>query len=296
MDETRSLKKWLLPTVLTAVTVTNMFMMVAVGLLLGILFLCCDSRPVARRVALASLAAPVILSVELLTPVASFFVAVSALSGALALRKNWFSTVTSSALIASLIAAALSVALILNTAEIASWRQMEKEALALHEHWQKVASSDSESMEALARSSHIVVLLLPGQFILMMLASFFIAVLAFRTYGEYQVPLSLGCTHFQQYRFEDHWIWVVIAGLVLVLLTRNPGLHRVAANLLFVMGVLYVIRGLAVIFHFIAMRNGGLLMRILAVLLCLTPMCLFHLVFGLLDTWADFRKAVPADR
>ena len=69
-----------------------------------------------------------------------------------------------------------------------------------------------------------------------------------------------------------------------------------AINILFVMGMLYIIRGLAVMFYFIAKRQGGMLLRVLLVVLCLTPMVMFHLVFGLLDTWVDFRRSVPAIR
>jgi uncharacterized protein YybS (DUF2232 family) len=68
---------------------------------------------------------------------------------------------------------------------------------------------------------------------------------------------------------------------------------RLSMNLLFVMGVLYVIRGLSVIFHFVHQRRGGILLRLLVILLCFTPLVMIHLGLGLADTWFDFRRSVP---
>ena len=177
-----------------------------------------------------------------------------------------------------------------------NWISLEQESLALQKQWGQMAGADIESRMNLERTASLVVLLLPSQYVLMLLASFFIAVLMFRRWGQSAYPLSLGCTQFNQYRFEDHWIWLLILGLALILLPEKGMVHRLALNMLFVMGVLYVVRGLAIMFYFITVKKGGVFIRVLAVTLCLTPVCLMHLAFGVFDTWADFRKTVPAGR
>ena len=89
-------------------------------------------------------------------------------------------------------------------------------------------------------------------------------------------------------------MWLIIAGLAAgVLAGGNEIVMRLSLNLLFVMGVLYVIRGLSVMFHFVQQRKGGLFIRLLIIVLCFTPLVMVHLAFGLLDTWIDFRRSVP---
>jgi len=297
MEKGRTRYKWLPLAVAAAFALSNPFMLVAVGTCLGLIFLCCDKRAAYRKVAGIALLPLVALGLWL-APILTFFALGASFFGVWTLRENFFSTVTSSALVGSLAAAALTVILIWATGG-EGWQKIEENAAAVQERWQQMATSeetaDLDRLEAWERWNRMAVRLLPGQFMMMMIISFFLTVIIYRRYGETDHPLSLGCSHFYQYRFEDNWIWMVILGLVLVLLfTSNEVLVRLALNILFVMGILYVIRGLAVMFYFIAMRNGGIILRVLLVALCLTPMILFHLLFGLLDTWLDFRKTVPA--
>ena len=101
---------------------------------------------------------------------------------------------------------------------------------------------------------------------------------------------------------------MVIAGLVVALLfSSNEPMLRIALNILFVMGIFYLIRGVAVVFFLlfflVRVRNYGIFLRVFIILtrifwvmICLSPLVIFHLFFGLLDTWIDFRKTVPALR
>ncbi len=297
MSKSARYDRWIIPAALAGLTLTNWFMLVAVGLLIGLMFLCCDRRPSMRLAGAASLIGPAVVGWLTMDAISLTFAVSASLAGMFILRSNIFSSLTSGALLASL-AGIAGVLLLFAAGTVApeNWSSLENQAADVQKQWGLVTGDDVESRLALERTVKMVVALLPSQYILMLLASFVISALGFRRWGEPSIPLSLGCTSFDQYRFEDHWIWAVILGLVLVLLVGGGWPERLAQNLLFVMGVLYVIRGLAVMFFFIAVKGGGLFFRLLAVLLCLTPVCLFHLAFGLLDTWMDFRRTVPENR
>lgn len=98
----------------------------------------------------------------------------------------------------------------------------------------------------------------------------------------------------RDFRFHDQLIWLVIAGLVLLLLPLGPAANRVAANLLVFMGALYALRGVAV-FVFLAGRAPS---RLSVFFGALAALFLSHLVLtaavlvGLGDTWLDVRRRV----
>jgi len=234
-------------------------------------------------------------------PLLTFFALSASLGTVWILRKNLFSTVTSSTLVGCLIATILTFFVIWTTGA-EKWEKIENDLVSFQqEQLQQLAGKpeefESDRLELFNQIDRFQVRILPANIILLMIASFFLAVIIFRHFGESDLHLSLGCSHFNQYRFEDSWVWVVIAGLVVALFfSFNEPMLRIALNILFVMGILYVIRGSAIMFFFIARRNGGIILRVLVVALCLTPMVMFHLIFGLLDTWIDFRKTVTATR
>ncbi len=297
MTRKDTISRWLPLAVAAAVGVTSPFMLMAVGFPLALLFLSCDLRPAWRWGGLLLLV-PLGLASFLANPMLALYAAVAGLAAALLLRGNYFSSVTSSALSAALVAAAITVAVGLGPGA-GQWRTIEQESRQVQQHWRQVAQEgdrlNQEQLESWDRWNELSLKLLPGQFALMMVAGVFITVLLFRRHGQTRQHLSLGCSRFGGYRFEDSWVWLVILSLAAVLLFRgNPWVARVVMNLLFVMGVLYALRGLAVIFHFVPRSRGGALFRVLVVSLCLTPLVLFHLLVGLLDTWADFRRSVPS--
>lgn len=96
-----------------------------------------------------------------------------------------------------------------------------------------------------------------------------------------------------EFRFRDELVWLVIAGLALVLLPLGAGAQRAGSNVLTFMGVLYAVRGAAVL---LAMIGGlGPVATVVTVLLLvlLAPALAIlmgaALVVGLTDTWLDFR-------
>lgn len=287
---------WLPLALAAAITVTNPFLMLGAGAALGLLVLCCDNRTRWRQLAAASLV-PLAAFGLWYSPLLVLFATASALTAVLSLKGNLFSSVTSSALIGCTAGALITAGVVFYGAD-QLWLELEKGVVESQRTLQQMASDsaagDVEQEIAWEQMNRMIVRLIPGQYVLMMVAGFFLAVIVFRRFGRSGFHLSLGISIFIQYRFEDNWVWVVIAGLAgLVLSGGNEIVIRVAMNLLFVMGVLYVIRGLAVMFHFVQQRKGGFLMRLLIIVLCFTPLVVIHLVLGLLDTWIDWRRSVP---
>ncbi|MBW7997601.1 MAG: DUF2232 domain-containing protein [Candidatus Glassbacteria bacterium] len=286
---------WLPLAIAAAIAVTNPFLMVGAGGALGLLVLCCDNRLRWRQLAALSLV-PIVAFGIWYNPLLALFAAASALVAVYCLKGNYFSSVTSSALVGCAAGAALT-AVAVTSGAWESWAQLESSVLESQQMLQQMASDsaagDVEQEIAWQEMNLLVVRLMPGQFGLMMVAGFFLAVIVFRRYGRSKFHLSLGISSFIQYRFEDNWIWAVVAGLAGGVLAGGSELIlRLSLNLLFVMGVLYVIRGLSVIFHFVLQRKGGIFLRLLTIVLCFTPLVMIHLALGLLDTWIDFRRNV----
>jgi hypothetical protein len=98
----------------------------------------------------------------------------------------------------------------------------------------------------------------------------------------------------RDFRFNDQLIWVLIAGIILLLATNYPGVDRVGHNVLLFMGALYALRGLAV-FVFLATGSKSVATMILGALafVFLYPVALTAaLLMGVGDTWLDVRRRV----
>lgn len=102
-------------------------------------------------------------------------------------------------------------------------------------------------------------------------------------------------TPLKELRFEDQLVWVFIAGLLMVAVAAGDGWTRAGSNTLVFMGVLYVLRGAAVVLFL----NGGLsllggLVLALAMLLVAPVILGAALLIGLGDTWLNVREKVRA--
>jgi hypothetical protein len=100
----------------------------------------------------------------------------------------------------------------------------------------------------------------------------------------------------RSFRFNDHLVWVLIGG-VLLLVLQWEGFTRLGANAVVFMGALYAVRGAAVILFL----SGGLSLLgyvLLAVaVLFVPPLVLTGAVLvGIGDTWLDVRKRVSEAR
>lgn len=99
-----------------------------------------------------------------------------------------------------------------------------------------------------------------------------------------------------EFRFNDQLVWVLIAGILLVMLPLDAVAARAGWNALFFMGSLYALRGVAV-FLFLSSGAPTLVSVIFGVFaaLFLYPLVLTAaLVVGLGDTWLDVRSRVAA--
>ena len=95
----------------------------------------------------------------------------------------------------------------------------------------------------------------------------------------------------REFRFNDHLVWVFIAGLVLLVAQWQDVLSRVGANTVVFMGALYAVRGAAVILFL----SGGLSLfgyvMLAFGLVFLPPLVLTGaMVIGIGDTWLDVRR------
>jgi len=98
------------------------------------------------------------------------------------------------------------------------------------------------------------------------------------------------------FRFNDHLVWVLIGG-VLLLVLRAGAFARVGANAVVFMGALYAMRGAAVILFL----SGGLSLfgYVLLVfgIIFLPPLVVTGaVVVGIGDTWLDVRKRLGGTR
>jgi hypothetical protein len=109
-------------------------------------------------------------------------------------------------------------------------------------------------------------------------------------------PLLPPTERFREYRFSDHAVWLLILGLALVLgraQAKVAGLElfRWGANLLAVVAVLYLARGLAVYASAASRTARHVTFILVIVAIVLWPIAGSGLaLLGLADSWIDFRR------
>jgi hypothetical protein len=107
-------------------------------------------------------------------------------------------------------------------------------------------------------------------------------------------PLGPAALPFRAFTFSDQLVWAIVAGLGLVLTPAGPTLRDVGANLLLVGGVLYAMRGLAVLRSAAGRLPAAVTVAVTIAALVLLPFVLGGLtLLGLADTWLDFRRRIP---
>lgn len=102
---------------------------------------------------------------------------------------------------------------------------------------------------------------------------------------------------FRDFRFEDRLVWVLVAGLALLLAPAGEELARVGENAVLFMGGLYLLRGTAVLFWVGAatVTSGWMAALWIVAALALYPVAaLAALVLGLGDTWLDVRRRLAS--
>lgn len=93
-----------------------------------------------------------------------------------------------------------------------------------------------------------------------------------------------------EFRFNDHLVWIMIVGLVLLSVGLGDGATRLGANLAVFMAGLYALRGLAV---GMGVSGGislfGYAMIALGLVFMAPAVVAFAVLLGVADTWLDLR-------
>lgn len=158
------------------------------------------------------------------------------------------------------------------------------------EAWRPIVGFERVSGE-MARALYAFVdlqaLVFPALLALGSLAGLGVAWFAYRrlAYGE-AAPLA----PLREFRFPDDLVWVLIAGIVLLVLPLGAVAERAGTNLLAFMAALYALRGIAVLLVVagapgpLGIVVGGVLVLLLYPLVVATTV-----LVGVTDTWLDIR-------
>lgn len=110
-----------------------------------------------------------------------------------------------------------------------------------------------------------------------------------------QDPRPLG--RLRDFRFSDHLVWIVVAGIMLMVLPFGASFSRTGANLLVFMAALYALRGLAVILALFGTPTVlGAVFGAIIFLLLYPIIMATTLMVGLTDTWLDLRARRDKER
>jgi hypothetical protein len=94
----------------------------------------------------------------------------------------------------------------------------------------------------------------------------------------------------RDFRFSDHMVWIVVAGIMLVVLPSGAAFTRTGANLLVFMAALYLLRGFAVLLTMFGTPTVlGAVFGAFIFLLLYPIVMATTLIVGLTDTWLDLR-------
>ena len=106
-------------------------------------------------------------------------------------------------------------------------------------------------------------------------------------------------TAVRHFRFSDHLVWVLIAGLALVVFPAGALADRIGQNAALFMGALYLLRGIAILIWMAAasVSSAWAALGLSALAVLLYPVVAgTALVLGLTDTWVDVRHRLASTR
>ncbi|MFI5312139.1 MAG: DUF2232 domain-containing protein [Gemmatimonadales bacterium] len=160
------------------------------------------------------------------------------------------------------------------------WREM----VATKPFVDTLATQMEQQLQAAPRYA---VTLFPAMLALESLTALALAWAVYHRVGRARIGPPLAAL--RDFRFSDHAVWGLIAGLGMLVSGLAP-LGTVGANLLLFFGVLYALRGLGVVLWFLAPgRLVAALMFVFAVLFW-QVLGVVALGVGVGDTWLDWRR------
>ncbi|HEY3279279.1 MAG TPA: DUF2232 domain-containing protein [Gemmatimonadales bacterium] len=140
----------------------------------------------------------------------------------------------------------------------------------------------------------------PGMLVLQTLAGL---ALAWQLHTQLAAtPLGPPLAPFREFRLADGWVWGVVAWLGLLVAPVSSALKLAGANIGFVVGTLYVLRGAAVVVAFAqAIGISAVALVIAASVAAALALPLLFLVpglctLGITDTWYEYRRRLAAGR
>ncbi len=137
-------------------------------------------------------------------------------------------------------------------------------------------------------------LLFPSLAALEALAALALAWAMYHRLGRARVGPPLGAV--REFRFNDHMVWGVIAGLGMVLLPGLALVRAIGANLLLFFGALYTIRGVGVFLWVAAPGRLATALLVVIALLFWNILGVMALGLGVGDTWLDWRSRAKAKK
>jgi hypothetical protein len=148
--------------------------------------------------------------------------------------------------------------------------------------------------EALSRFAELQALLHPALAALESLAALGVAWWGYRRLAARERhPLG----RLRDFRFGDHLVWLLIAGVLLLVLPMGEAAVRAGSNVLAFMGALYALRGAAILLVVFGLQGLGGAFIAGLLLLLLYPIALTTaIIVGLTDTWFDLRARRAAAR
>ncbi|MGH7569789.1 MAG: DUF2232 domain-containing protein [Gemmatimonadales bacterium] len=115
-------------------------------------------------------------------------------------------------------------------------------------------------------------------------------------------PLGHPLAPFREFRFGDHWVWGLVAGLAVWVTPALAALKAAALNVVVVLGALYLLRGAAIVAAFaqaVGWSTGAVLAAAAAAAVLTVPLLLLIpglWALGVTDTWLEFRRRLAGRR
>jgi hypothetical protein len=199
---------------------------------------------------------------------------------------------TTRALVATAGTAVTAAAIIM---ALGGWESLD---MTIARHYRDVASQMAatwpgglrNAAEVVALASEVPARLFPAFLAVGSVAGLGVAWWGYRRLAQQGEPMG----RLPEFRFPDALVWVLIAGVALLLVPATGWAPRLGSNLVFFMGALYALRGLAVLATLIPAMVGAQLPALLVlgvVGLLLYPIVVAGtLLLGVTDTWLDLRS------
>jgi hypothetical protein len=172
------------------------------------------------------------------------------------------------------------------------WRQMTDK-----QEWRDFVAGNPDALTLsqqvetqLQAAPSVALTLFPALLALESLAALALAWALYHRIGRARLGPPLAAL--RDFRFNDQFIWGLIAGLVMLVVPGFASMSAVGANLLVFFGVMYALRGFGIVVWFLA---PGRIMTVLLIgfaVVFLSVSGVLALGLGLGDTWADWRSRV----